>query len=144
MLKIFVSQPMKDLSNEQIMEDHERIVSKLQSIFGNDIEIRWGYSDEPYPEGAGRLYGWGKGLEAMDGCDIFCNCENARGGAFNGCQMERMAASMMGMTYLELSMDDIYLDSMDDPLLVPEEDPSYMVPEDPNNFIPEETTENDI
>jgi len=106
-MKIFVSTPMNGLTDEEILSDHEKVVAKLREMFGNDVEITWSF-DTNWPEGAGRLWGWGRGLMAMDGCDIYCNVTNMREpGVFNGCEVERIAANIAGMSMLELNMDDL-------------------------------------
>ena len=106
MLKIFVSQPMNGLTDEEISSDHEKIVNKLHEIFGENIEIKWSF-DKDWPEGAGQLWGWGQGLIAMDGCDIYCNATSIKKtGIYNGCEIERIAANTLGMSIFELRMDD--------------------------------------
>ena len=104
MKKIFVSQPMNELSEEQIEKDHAEIVEKLQELFGEDIEVHW--CNIPIVEGKGRLYYWGAGLQEMDGCDIYCNVVNMySNGIFNGCQLEEMAARTIGLTIIQLHFD---------------------------------------
>ena len=102
-MKIFVSQPMAGLTEEQILEDHEEVVNVLHEMFGNDIEILWCHDD--YQEGKGRLWFWGRGLQVMDGCDIYCDVVSIHdGGVFNGCQVEELAANIAGLNMLQLRL----------------------------------------
>lgn len=39
MKKIFISQPMKDKTTEQIEKEREQAFSELHKLFGNDFEI---------------------------------------------------------------------------------------------------------
>lgn len=44
-MKIFISQPMRDLSEEEIKADRKRAIENIKSICGNDVEIIDNYFD---------------------------------------------------------------------------------------------------
>lgn len=105
-MKIFVSQPMAGLTDEQILADHEEVVNKLKELFGNNIEVKW--CNDDIVEGKGRLWYWGRGLQEMDGCDIYCNVEHMyANGVFNGCQVEETAAQIAGLSIIKLKLDNV-------------------------------------
>ena len=45
-MKIFISQPMKDLSEEEIRHNREKAIKKIKSLYGDDVEIIDSYIDD--------------------------------------------------------------------------------------------------
>lgn len=38
-MRLFISQPMKDKTNEEIQTERNWIIAKMQHIYGNDIDV---------------------------------------------------------------------------------------------------------
>ena len=45
-MKIFISQPMKGLSEEEIRHNREKAIKKIKSLYGDDVEIIDSYIDD--------------------------------------------------------------------------------------------------
>lgn len=94
MKRIFISQPMKDLSDEQIKKERQIIVDSIVTEYGRDIEIIDSYF-EGAPANAAPMWFLGKSLELLSTADMafFANgWEDAR-----GCVMEHEACEKYGI-----------------------------------------------
>lgn len=94
MKRIFISQPMKDLSDEQIKKERQIIVDSIVTEYGRDIEIIDSYF-EGTPANAAPMWFLGKSLELLSTSDMafFANgWEDAR-----GCVMEHEACEKYGI-----------------------------------------------
>lgn len=94
MKRIFISQPMKDLSDEQIKKERQIIVDSIVTEYGRDIEIIDSYF-EGAPANAAPMWFLGKSLELLSTADMafFANgWEDAR-----GCVMEHEACEQYGI-----------------------------------------------
>lgn len=95
-MKIFISQPMKDLSEEEIRCNREKAIKNIKSLYGDDAEII-----NSFIEGEGNsLWFLGKSIELLSTADIayFLKGWNTA----RGCRIEYMCAENYGIgTYLE-------------------------------------------
>lgn len=45
-MQVFISQPMKGLSEKEIKSNREKAIKKIKSLYGDDIEIIDSYIDD--------------------------------------------------------------------------------------------------
>lgn len=90
-MKIFISQPMKDLSEEEIRHNRMKAVKKIKSLYGDDVEIIDSYIDG----GGTHLWCLGKSIELLSTADVayFLKGWNKA----RGCRIEYMCASNYGI-----------------------------------------------
>lgn len=100
-MKIFLSYPMNGKSLYEQLEIRHYMKEALQKQgYGMCEILHNAYC--PIVEGAGRLYYLGQALSQMDKCDAVAfhpEWVNAK-----GCQVERYAAEMYGLTIIDLDM----------------------------------------
>lgn len=90
-MKIFISQPMKGLSEKEIKSNREKAIRKIKSLYGDDAEII-----DSYMEGGGApLWYLGKSIELLSIADVayFLKGWNKA----RGCRIEYMCASNYGI-----------------------------------------------
>ena len=95
-MKIFISQPMKGLSEEEIKADRKRAIEKAKTIYGDDVEIIDSYNNKYQKP----LVCLAKSIELLAAADIayFCKGWNKA----RGCRIEYMCANDYGIgAYLE-------------------------------------------
>lgn len=90
-MKIFISQPMKDLSEEEIRHNRMKVVKKIKSLYGDDVEIIDSYIDG----GGTPLWCLGKAIELLSTADVayFLKGWNTA----RGCRIEYMCADNYGI-----------------------------------------------
>ncbi len=97
-MKVFISQPMKGYSNEQIENIREQIIAKAKELFGSDIEIiNSFFKDEP--NNAKPLWYLGKSLQKMSEADVVIFAVLSDGvtcSMVRGCRIERKCADEYG------------------------------------------------
>ena len=100
-MKVFISQPMKGLSEKEIKSNREKAIRKIKSLYGNDAEII-----DSFIEGEGNsLWFLGKSIELLSTADVayFLKGWNKA----RGCRIEYMCASNYGIgAYFEEENDD--------------------------------------
>lgn len=92
-MKVFISQPMKDRSNEEIASERERIAARLSRERG-DVEVLDSFFKDA-PANARPLWFLGKSLEILSTADLAVfakGWQNAR-----GCRIERECAAEYGI-----------------------------------------------
>ncbi|MGN8641914.1 DUF4406 domain-containing protein [Catenibacterium mitsuokai] len=90
-MKIFISQPMKGLSEKEIKSNREKAIKKIKSLYGDDVEIIDSYIDD---EGT-PLWCLGKSIELLSTADVayFLKGWNTA----RGCRIEYMCADNYGI-----------------------------------------------
>ena len=90
-MKIFISQPMKGLSEEEIRHNRAKAIKKIKSRSGDDVEIIDSYIDD---EGT-PLWCLGKSIELLSTADVayFLKGWNTA----RGCRIEYMCADNYGI-----------------------------------------------
>lgn len=90
-MKIFISQPMRDLSEEEIKADRKRAIEKVKTIYGDDVEIIDSYNNKYQKP----LICLAKSIELLATADIayFCKGWNKA----RGCRIEYMCANDYGI-----------------------------------------------
>lgn len=100
MVKVFFSQPMHDLTNDEILKERGFMLSEFREFlirelgFDNDIVIQDVnlIFDQPGPEDAGRLWYLGRSIQNMDEADYIVFHNHWR--SAKGCWVEHSAAEM--------------------------------------------------
>ncbi len=98
-MKIFISQPMKGKTNEEIKTERERLIAKAREHYGEDIEVIDSFFENA-PADARPLWFLGKSLELLSTADVAVfapDWESAR-----GCRVENHCAIMYGIEVLEV------------------------------------------
>lgn len=98
-MKIFISQPMKGKSNEEIKKQRELLIAKAKEQFGEDAEIIDSFFEDA-PVEARPLWYLGKSLELLSTADVAVfapDWEQAR-----GCRIENTCAIEYGITVMEV------------------------------------------
>jgi len=91
MKKLFISQPMKNRTDEEILKEREKAIKDAKEYLGEDVEVIDSFFQDA-PHEAKPLWFLGKSLELLSSADIayFANgWEDAR-----GCVVEHMCASL--------------------------------------------------
>lgn len=90
-MKIFISQPMKGLSEKEIKSNKEKAIEKIKSLYGDDVEVI-----DSYIDGEGTpLWCLGKSIELLSTADVayFLKGWNTA----RGCRIEYMCADNYGI-----------------------------------------------
>ena len=88
MTKIFISQPMKDKTSQEIEQERKKIIEKVERYFGEIEVIDSFFKDTPHD--AKPLWFLGKSLELLSNADVIIlgkGWENSR-----GCRIEHECA----------------------------------------------------
>lgn len=106
-MKVFISQPMRDKTDEQIKAERERAINSIKEFLkdegDNDIEILDSFF-ESAPHDAKPLWFLGKSFEILSQADIayfVSGWDNYR-----GCKLEYEAASEYGITTITETYSD--------------------------------------
>ena len=98
-MKLFISQPMKDKSAEEILEERERIIIHCKEMYGDDLEVIKSYFEQEPESKNPALYNLGKSLILLADADVAYfakGWENAR-----GCKIENICAIEYGIEVVE-------------------------------------------
>lgn len=93
MKKIFISQPMKDKTNEEVISERERIIELCKKKYG-DIEIIDSFF-ESTPHDARPLWFLAKSLELLSTADIAFFADGWKN--YRGCKIEHECAKEYGI-----------------------------------------------
>lgn len=98
MKKLFISQPMKGKSDEEILREREEAIAKAKEVCGEDVEVIDSFFQSA-PVDAKPLWFLGKSLELLSTTDIAYfapGWDNAR-----GCLIEHTCAVEYGIDRIE-------------------------------------------
>lgn len=90
MTRVFISQPMKDKTNEEIKLERENCIAFIKKEVGEDIEIIDSFFENA-PHDARPLWFLGKSLELLSTADIAVFCKDWD--KYRGCQIENICCS---------------------------------------------------
>lgn len=88
MKKIFISQPMRDKTDEQIKRERERAIKTIEEKIGEPVEIIDSFFEKA-PHNAKPLWFLGKSFELLSSADIAYFVDGWR--EYRGCRMEHKA-----------------------------------------------------
>ena len=97
-MKVFISQPMKGKTNEEIKAERNRLIGKVRALYGDDIEIIDSFFENA-PADARPLWFLGKSLELLATADVAAFARGWRGA--RGCRIENICAIEYGIEVVE-------------------------------------------
>lgn len=98
MKKLFISQPMKDKSDDEILAEREKAIKSAEGLLGEPVEVIDSFFQSA-PADARPLWFLGKSLELLSTADVVYfakGWEKAR-----GCKIENTCAIEYGITVIE-------------------------------------------
>lgn len=98
MKKLFISQPMKDKTDEEILKERQNALLQAAVVCEEEVELIDSFFQEA-PHDAKPLWFLGKSLELLSGADVAYfvpGWENAR-----GCRIEHECAEEYGIQIME-------------------------------------------
>ena len=97
-MKVFISQPMKGKTNEEIKAERRRLIGKVRALYGDDIEIIDSFFENA-PADASPLWFLGKSLELLATADVAAFARGWRDA--RGCRIENICAIEYGIEVVE-------------------------------------------
>ena len=98
-MKVFISPPMRDKTNEQIKAERERAVKAIKEKFpGDEIEIMDSFFENA-PHDAKPLWFLGKSIQLLSGADLAYFIGEWRN--YRGCKAENYLAKEYGINTME-------------------------------------------
>lgn len=94
MKKLFISQPMKDKTDEEILKERKEAISLAKLIINEDVEVIDSFFQNA-PVDAKPLWFLGKSLELLSTADVAYFCDGWQ--KYRGCRMERDACLHYGI-----------------------------------------------
>lgn len=95
MKKLFISQPMKDKTNEEIESERAKAIATAKEILGEDVEVIDSFFKDA-PHDAKPLWFLGKSLELLSTADIAYFTEGWE--SARGCSIEHACAIAYGIS----------------------------------------------
>ena len=96
-MKVFISQLMNGLTEEEVMNERNKAVQYLQSKYG-EIEVLESFYKDNVPEDAGRLWMLGNSIQLLEKADAVYFCDGWEKG--KGCIVERCVCELYGLKIL--------------------------------------------
>lgn len=97
MKKLFISQPMRGKSDEQILKERQEAIEKAKEFFGEDVEVIDSFFQNA-PADARPLWFLGKSLELLSTADIAYFAKGWQ--EARGCKIENECAIAYGIRAL--------------------------------------------
>ena len=97
-MKVFISQPMKDKTNEEIKTERHHVIDFLKEKYGDDIEVIDSFFENA-PHDAKPLWFLGKSLELLSTADVAYFCKGWD--RYRGCKIENLCAVEYGIDVIE-------------------------------------------
>ena len=99
MKKLFISQPMKDKTDEQIKQERENAIKNAKEIVGDDVEVIDSFFENA-PHDARPLWFLGKSLELLSTADVAYFAKDWE--KYRGCRIENTCAKEYGISTIEV------------------------------------------
>ena len=96
--KLFISQPMKDKSNEVIKQERDHAIETVKSIIGEDIEVLDTFYDD-MPENTKPLEYLARSINDLAKADIAYFVNGWQD--YRGCKIEYMCATQYGIKVID-------------------------------------------
>jgi len=94
MKKLFISQPMKDKTDEEILAVREKAIQAAQEVVGDDVEVLDSFF-QGAPHDAKPLWFLGKSFQILSQADVVFFAKGWD--QYRGCKMEHEAAKQYGI-----------------------------------------------
>lgn len=98
MKKLFISQPMRGKSNEEILEVREHVIKAAEEMIGEPVEVIDSFFQSA-PADARPLWFLGKSLELMATADVVYFADGWK--EARGCRIEHECAKEYGIDKIE-------------------------------------------
>ena len=98
MKKIFISQPMRNKTDEEILIERENAIKFVKEKYGDDIQVIDSFFQSA-PVDAKPLWFLGKSLELLSSADIAVFCKNWQ--EARGCKIEHECAVEYGIEVIQ-------------------------------------------
>lgn len=98
MKKLFISQPMRDKTDEEILKERERAIESAKKHLGEDVEVIDSFFKEA-PHDATPLWYLAKSLELLATADVAYFCKDWD--RYRGCKIENTCAIEYGIDVIE-------------------------------------------
>ena len=85
-MKLFISQPMRDKTNEEIMAERKKAIAAVEQLYGEKVEVIDSFFENA-PHGAKPLWFLGKSLELLSTADVAYFCDGWK--EYRGCRIEK-------------------------------------------------------
>lgn len=95
MKRLFISQPMRDKTDEEIMQERSRIAEKVRKSIGDDVEVIDSFFKDA-PHEAKPLWFLAKSLELLSSADFAYFGEGWQD--YRGCKIEHECAVQYGIS----------------------------------------------
>lgn len=96
-MKVFISQPMHGLTDEEVNKIRNDSLKYLKEKYG-DVEILENYTYKHATENVGRLWYLGKSIQLLDQADAIYFVDGYE--KANGCQVEELISKLYGIKIL--------------------------------------------
>lgn len=99
-LKVFLSQPMRDKTDEQIINERQHAINTIKKKYGNDIVVLDSFIKEDAPTGT-KIPVWflGKSLEVLSQANLAYFIGDWK--KYRGCKIENIVAHEYGIDTIE-------------------------------------------
>lgn len=97
-MKVFISQPMRDKTDEQILKERKRAVQVINEKYGEEVEILESFF-QGVPHDAKPLWFLGKSIMLLSQADVAYFIGEWRN--YRGCKAENMLAHEYGIDTIE-------------------------------------------
>ena len=97
-LKVFISQPMIDKTDEQILNERKRAISIIKKKFGKDVEILDSFV-KGAPHESTPVWFLGKSIEVLSKANIAYFVDDWKN--YRGCKIENTVAHEYGIDTIE-------------------------------------------
>ena len=98
MKKLFISQPMKDKTNAEILAVREQAIQSAKNLLGEDVEVIDSFFQDA-PHDAKPLWFLAKSLELLATADVVYFAKDWE--KYRGCRIENTCAIEYGITVIE-------------------------------------------
>lgn len=98
MKKLFISQPMKDKTDAEILAVREQAIQSAKNLLGEDVEVIDSFFQNA-PHDAKPLWFLAKSLELLATADVVYFAKNWE--KYRGCRIENTCAIEYGITVIE-------------------------------------------
>lgn len=95
MKKLFISQPMKGKTDEEILAERQRAIEKAEEKLGEKVELIDSFFQGAPEVTTKGLYYLGKSLELLAAADVAFFCKNWEN--YRGCKVEHTCAIEYGV-----------------------------------------------
>lgn len=97
MVRVFISQPMRDKTNEYIKKERRVAIEHVKKELGEDVEVIDSFFEDA-PHDAKPLWFLGKSFELLSGADVALFIGHWY--EYRGCKLEHEAAKQYGINVM--------------------------------------------